>query len=130
MGFGIPAAVAASLRAPDRTVICFVGDGGFLMTGSELAVALERRLPIKVILSENGMYGSIRIHQDRDYPGRAVGTSFVNPDLELIGKAYGCAVTRVSTHADLKRIPELIRAPGPQFVVVKTSNRSPSFEAG
>ena len=123
MGFGIPAAVAAALRAPDRTVICFVGDGGFLMTGSELAVALERRLPIKVILSENGMYGSIRIHQDRHYPGRAVGTSFVNPDLELIGKAYGCAVTRVSSRADLERIPELIRAPGAQFIVVDTSRR-------
>jgi acetolactate synthase-1/2/3 large subunit len=124
MGFGVPAAVAAALRAPDRTVICFVGDGGFLMTGSELAVALERKLPIKIILSENGMYGSIRIHQDRQYPGRAVGTSFVNPDLELIGKAYGCAVTRVSSRADLERIPELIRAPGPQFIVVKTSPRA------
>jgi acetolactate synthase-1/2/3 large subunit len=121
MGFGIPAAVAAGLRAPGRTVICFVGDGSFLMTGSELAVALERRLPLKIILSENGMYGSIRIHQERAYPGRAVGTSFINPDLELIGKAYGCSVTHISSRDDLKRIPELIRAPGPQFIVVDSS---------
>jgi len=121
MGFGIPAAVAAGLREPHRTVVCFVGDGGFLMTGSELAVALERKLPIKVILSENGMYGSIRIHQEREHPGRSVGTSFVNPDLELIGRAYGCAVTRVSTHAGLSRVPDLIRSSEPQFIVVDTS---------
>jgi acetolactate synthase I/II/III large subunit len=121
MGFGIPAAVAASLREPDRTVVCFVGDGSFLMTGSELAVALERKLPIKVILSENKMYGSIRIHQEHRYPGRSVGTSFVNPDLDLIGRAYGCAVTRISTHADLNCVPDLIRAPGPQFIVLDTS---------
>ena len=89
MGFGIPAAVAAALREPARPVICFVGDGGFLMTGSELAVAKERRLPLKVILSENGIYASIRIQQERDYPGRVVGTSFTNPDFELIGRAYG-----------------------------------------
>jgi acetolactate synthase I/II/III large subunit len=121
MGFGVPAAVAAGLREPDRTVICFVGDGGFLMTGSELAVALERKLPLKIILSENGIYGSIRIHQERNYPGRTVGTSFVNPDLDDIGKAYGCAVTRISTRDQLDRIPSLLHAPGPQFIVVDTS---------
>jgi acetolactate synthase-1/2/3 large subunit len=121
MGFGVPAAVAAGLREPGRTVVCFVGDGGFLMTGSELAVALGRRLPIKVILSENRTYGSIRIQQERNYPGRSVGTTFVNPDLELIGTAYGANVTRISTRAGLGRLPDLIRAPGPQFVVVETS---------
>lgn len=121
MGFGVPAAVAAGLREPHRTVVCFVGDGGFLMTGSELAVALERKLSLKVIVSENNIYGSIRIHQERGYPGRIVGTSFVNPDLELIGKAYGCAVTRISTRAEVNRIPDLLRAPGPQFIVVDTS---------
>jgi acetolactate synthase-1/2/3 large subunit len=121
MGFGIPAAVAAGLRQPDRLIVCFVGDGGLLMTGGELAVALERKLPLKIIVSENGSYGSIRIHQERDYPGRTVGTSFVNPDLELIGKAYGCAVTRIADKAHLDRIPDLLRAPGPQFIVVDTS---------
>jgi len=121
MGFGVPAAVAAGLREPGRTVICFVGDGGFLMTGSELTVAFERKLPLKIILSENGIYGSIRIHQERNYPGRTVGTSFVNPDLDDIGKAYGCAVTRISTRDQLDHIPRLLRAPGPQFIVVDTS---------
>jgi acetolactate synthase-1/2/3 large subunit len=78
-------------------------------------------LPLKIILSENGIYGSIRIHQERNYPGRTVGTSFVNPDLDDIGKAYGCAVTRISTRDQLDHIPRLLRVPGPQFIVVDTS---------
>jgi acetolactate synthase-1/2/3 large subunit len=121
MGFGVPAAVAAALREPSRPVICFVGDGGFLMTGNELAVAKERGLPLKVILSENGIYASIRIQQERDYPGRVVGTSFTNPDFELIGRAFGFEVARLSDEADLERLPDLLAAPGPQFIVVDTS---------
>lgn len=121
MGFGVPAAVAAALREPTRPVICFVGDGGLLMTGSELAVALERRLPLKVIVSENRSYGSIRIQQERDYPGRVVGTSFTNPDLALLGQAYGCTVTRIGSEAELDRIPDILVAPGPHLVLVETS---------
>ena len=121
MGFGIPAAVAAALREPGRDVICFVGDGGFLMTGSELAVAMERNLPLKVIVSENGIYGSIRIHQERNYPGRHTGTGFVNPDFELIGRAFGCSVTRISRASQLPQLTEALRTPGPQFIIVNTS---------
>lgn len=121
MGYGVPAAVAAALRAPQRPVICFVGDGGFLMTGSELAVAAERRLALKVIVAENHSYASIRIHQERDYPGRTVGTSLHNPRLDLIGEAYGFAVTRVRAGSDIGRILDAVAAPGPQFVVVETS---------
>jgi acetolactate synthase-1/2/3 large subunit len=121
MGFGVPAAVAAALREPQRPVICFVGDGGFLMTGNELAVAIERKLPLKVILSENGIYGSIRIHQERDYPGRTTGTSFTNPDFELIGRAFGFNVTRLRTVADLTMLPGILAKPGPEFVIVDTS---------
>jgi acetolactate synthase-1/2/3 large subunit len=121
MGFGVPSAVAAALREPERTVICLVGDGGFLMTGNELAVAKERRLSIKVILSENGSYGSIRIHQERDYPGRTVGTSFVNPDFDLIGRAFGMTVTRIRSEAELAQLPALLAAPGSAFIVVETS---------
>jgi acetolactate synthase-1/2/3 large subunit len=127
MGFGVPAAVAAGLREPSRLVVCFVGDGGILMTGSELAVALERKLPLKIIVSENGAYGSIRIHQQVKYPGRSIGTNFVNPDLDLIGKAYGCAVTRISRREQLPLIPTLIHAPGPQFLVVETRVQAPSM---
>ncbi len=121
MGFGVPAAVAAALRAPGRPVICLVGDGGFLMTGNELAVAMERQLSIKVILSENGSYGSIRLHQERDYPGRTVGTSFANPDFDLIGRAFGMTVTRLRREDELERLPVLLSAPGSAMIVVETS---------
>ena len=121
MGFGVPAAVAAALRCPSRAVVCFVGDGGLLMTGGELAVAAERRLPLKVIVSENGIYGSIRIHQEAQYPGRTVGTSFTNPDLDLMGRAYGFDVSRLRETRDLDRLPDILARPGPQFVVVETS---------
>lgn len=121
MGYGVPAAVAAALREPGRPVVCFVGDGGFLMTGNELAVASERRLPLKVIVSDNSSYGSIRIHQERDYAGRAVGTTLHNPRLDLIGEAFGFMVTTIGREAEVPRIGEILKAPGPQFVVVKTS---------
>lgn len=124
MGFGIPAAVAAGLRAPGRPVICLVGDGGLLMTGGELAVALERRLPLKVVVSENGSYGSIRLHQERQYPGRVSGTSFTNPDLELLGRAYGFAVSRIRTAGEVAGIAALLAAPGPQFIIVNSSLRA------
>ena len=121
MGFGVPAAVAAALRRPQSPVICLVGDGGFLMTGNELAVAIERRLPLKVILSENGIYGSIRIHQERHYPGHVSGTSFVNPDLALMGKAFGFTVTRIDQPDELGRLATALAAPGPQLVIVRSS---------
>jgi acetolactate synthase I/II/III large subunit len=121
MGFGVPAAVAAGLREPERPIICFVGDGGFLMTGNELAVAMERKLTLKVILSENRSYASIWIQQERDYPGRPVGTMFANPDLALIGRAFGFEVTRIASRGELQALPAIIARPGPQFVIVKTS---------
>jgi acetolactate synthase-1/2/3 large subunit len=121
MGFGVPAAVAAALREPHRAVVCFVGDGGFLMTGSELATAIERKLPIKLFLSENRAYGSIRHHQERNYPGRVIGTSFANPNFDLIGRAYGGAVSHIRQVEDVKEIPALLAAPGLQFIVVNTS---------
>jgi acetolactate synthase-1/2/3 large subunit len=121
MGFGVPAAVAAAVREPDRQVICLVGDGGFLMTGSELALACQRPLNIKVIVSDNGVYGSIRLHQERAYPGRTIGTSFANPDLALIGRAFGFPVTRLTTPGQLAALADILRQPGPAFVVVDTS---------
>jgi acetolactate synthase I/II/III large subunit len=121
MGFGIPAAVAAGLREPGRPVIAFVGDGGFLMTGSELSVAMERKLPLKVILSENRSYASIWIQQERDYPGRAVATTFANPDLAMIGAAYGFEVTHILSREELAALPAILSRPGAQFVIVETS---------
>jgi acetolactate synthase I/II/III large subunit len=121
MGFGIPAAVAASLREPGRPVIAFVGDGGFLMTGSELAVAMERKLPLKVIVSENRSYASIWIQQEREYPGRPVATTFTNPDLAMIGAAYGFEVTHILARDELGALPAILARPGPQFIIVETS---------
>ena len=124
MGFGVPAAVAAALREPGRTVICVVGDGSFLMSASELAVASEHRLPLKVIVSENCAYGSIRVNQERRYPGRTVGTGFWNPDLELIGRAFGFNVTRIERAEDLNALPRILTSSDPEFVVVNTSIKS------
>ena len=121
MGYGMPAAVAAALRHPGRTVICAVGDGGFLMTGSELAVAAARRAPLKVLLSENGSYASIRIHQERAHPGRTSGTDLVNPDLAMMGAAYGYPVMVVREEAEIPALLDALVAPGPLFAVVHTS---------
>lgn len=121
MGFGVPAAVAAALRHRDRTVVCMVGDGGFLMTGNELAVAIERHLALKVIVSVNGSYGSIRVNQEREFPGLVIGTGLVNPDFTLIGRAFGYPVRTIRSQADLSALPAWIAEPGPTFIVVDTS---------
>jgi len=91
------------------------------MTGNELAVAMERKLPLKVILSENRGYASIWIQQERDYPGRTVGTMFANPDFALIGRAFGFEVTRIAKREELEALPGIIARPSPQFVIVETS---------
>ncbi len=124
MGYGIPAAVAAALRHPGRPVICAVGDGGFLMTGSELAVAAARRAPLKILLSENGSYASIRIHQERAHPGRVSGTDLANPDLSMIGAAYGYPVMTVREESQLPALIDALVAPGPLFAVVHSSLRA------
>ncbi len=89
MGYGVPAAVAVKLVHPERTVVCFAGDGDFLMTGQELATAVQYSLPFVVLLVNNGMYGTIRMHQERQYPGRVVGTELVNPDFAAYAEAFG-----------------------------------------
>ena len=89
MGYGTPAAIAAKLVHPERTVVCFAGDGCFLMTGQELATAAQYQLPVIWIVVNNGMYGTIRMHQERDYPSRVVGTELRNPDFAALARAYG-----------------------------------------
>ena len=89
MGYGVPAAVAAKLVHPDRLVVGFCGDGGFMMTGQELATAmLEGTGPI-ILVFNNAMYGTIRMHQERRFPGRVVGTALKNPDFLALARAYG-----------------------------------------
>ncbi|WP_265570179.1 thiamine pyrophosphate-binding protein [Sphingomicrobium nitratireducens] len=99
MGYGLPAAVAASLRFADRPVVCVAGDGDFLMNGQELATAASRNADLLVILVDNGNYGTIRMHQERDYPDRVSGTQLGdgNPDFVKFAEAFGGWGTRVET---------------------------------
>jgi acetolactate synthase-1/2/3 large subunit len=90
MGYGLPAAVAAKLVHPERTVVCIAGDGDFLMSVPELATAVQHGAPIVVLVFDNGMYGTIRMHQERHYPGRVSGTELVNPDFVGLAEAFGC----------------------------------------
>ncbi|MEO7602816.1 MAG: thiamine pyrophosphate-binding protein [Sphingomicrobium sp.] len=89
MGYGLPAAVAASLRFRDRPVVCVAGDGDFLMNGQELATAAQYDADLLVILVDNGSYGTIRMHQERDYPTRVSGTGLANPDFSALMRAFG-----------------------------------------
>src|SRR2546430_9876761 len=89
MGYGIPAAIAAKVVHPDRTVVCVSGDGDFQMSGHELAAAVQEKLPIVVLVVNNGMYGTIRMHQERQFPGPVVGTDLVNPDFVAYAQAFG-----------------------------------------
>ncbi|MCW6509898.1 thiamine pyrophosphate-binding protein [Lichenifustis flavocetrariae] len=89
MGYGLPAAVAAKRVAPERCVVCFAGDGCFLMNGQEFATAVQYRLNIIVVVVDNSMYGTIRMHQERTYPGRVSGTDLHNPDFAAYARAFG-----------------------------------------
>jgi acetolactate synthase-1/2/3 large subunit len=89
MGCGLPAAIAAKLAAPERTVVAVTGDGDFLMTGQELATAAQYGAPVIALVVNNGMYGTIRMHQEREYPGRISGTELKNPDFAAYARAFG-----------------------------------------
>src|SRR5271165_936943 len=100
MGYGVPAAVAAKLVHPERLVVGFCGDGGFMMTGQELATSmLEGTGPI-ILVVNNSMYGTIRMHQERRFPGRVVGTALRNPDFIALARAYGVFGASITRTAD------------------------------
>ncbi|CAM4341954.1 thiamine pyrophosphate-binding protein [Bordetella pseudohinzii] len=100
MGYGLPAAVGAKRVWPDKTVVCFAGDGCFLMHGQEFATAVQYDLPIIVVLVDNGMYGTIRMHQEKHYPGRISATQLKNPDFADYARAFGGHGERVETSAE------------------------------
>ncbi|MGH6759981.1 MAG: thiamine pyrophosphate-binding protein [Phyllobacterium sp.] len=100
MGYGLPAAVAAKQLHPDRPVICFAGDGCFLMNGQDFATAVKYDLPIIVVVVNNTIYGTIRMHQEREYPGRVSATSLTNPDFAMLARAYGGHGETVETTED------------------------------
>jgi acetolactate synthase-1/2/3 large subunit len=100
MGYGFPAAVGLKTLYPERTVVCFAGDGDFLMTGQDFATAVQYNLPVIVVLADNGIYGTIRMHQERDYPGRVIATALKNPDFVAYALAFGGYGTVVEKTAD------------------------------
>jgi acetolactate synthase-1/2/3 large subunit len=89
MGYGVPAAVMAKRQFPNRPVVAFAGDGDFLMNGQEFATAVQYDIPVIVLILDNGMYGTIRMHQEREYPGRVSATQLKNPDFAALARSYG-----------------------------------------
>ncbi len=102
MGYGVPAAVAAALRHPERTVVALAGDGDFLMNGQELATAVQYGCDLLVVLVDNSAYGTIRMHQEREFPARVSGTTLHNPDFAALATAYGGWSARVETTAQFE----------------------------
>jgi acetolactate synthase-1/2/3 large subunit len=100
MGYGLPAAVAMARLYPGRSVVCMTGDGDFLMTGQDFATAVQYNLPVIVVLADNGLYGTIRMHQEREYPGRVVATALRNPDFAAYALAFGGYGALVEKTAD------------------------------
>jgi acetolactate synthase-1/2/3 large subunit len=108
MGYGLPAAIAAKLEHPGRAVVCFAGDGCFQMTGNEISTAVQHGANVVVVVANNGIYGTIRMHQERHYPGRVSGTNLVNPDFAALARAHGGHGERVERTEDFA--PALGRA--------------------
>ncbi|HEX4598241.1 MAG TPA: thiamine pyrophosphate-binding protein [Burkholderiaceae bacterium] len=99
MGYGVPAAIGAKIAAPERTVVCVTGDGDLMMTVQELATAAQYHAGVIFLVLNNSMYGTIRLHQERRFPGRVSGTGLVNPDFPLLAKSFGGLGLRVADTA-------------------------------
>ncbi|MHC8508338.1 MAG: thiamine pyrophosphate-dependent enzyme [Rhodospirillales bacterium] len=128
MGYGLPAAVAAALRTPEREVVCLAGDGCFQMTSAEFGTAAERGLKIIVLVCDNAAYGTIRMHQERAYPGRVSATNLVNPDFARWAQSYGAHAATVEDDKDFAAAfaaaREVVRAkPGPALLHLKLDVR-------
>lgn len=120
MGYGLPAAIAAQLAHPQTPVVCFAGDGCFLMSGVELATAVRYKLPIVIVVINNESYGSIRMHQDRRYPGRDFATDLVNPDFITFAKSFGAHGELVRTTTDFRSAFErALKAELPTLIEVR-----------
>ena len=100
MGYGAPAAIAASIVNPARVALGFMGDGGFMMTGQEMATAMHHKARPILVVCNNGMYGTIRMHQQRHYPGRVMATDLTNPDFTALAQAYGFEAIKVAATGD------------------------------
>lgn len=120
MGYGLPAAIAAKVTHPERPVVAFAGDGCFQMTGAELATAVQYALPIVVIVADNAMHGTIRMHQERRYPGRVMATSLVNPDFAALARSHGAHGVTVSRTDEFEAVfRHALAADGPTLIHLK-----------
>ncbi|MGI9482538.1 MAG: thiamine pyrophosphate-binding protein [Hyphomicrobiales bacterium] len=117
MGYSVPAAIAAKLEHPDRDVVCFAGDGCFMMHGQELATAVQYGANFVTIISNNGMYGTIRLHQERAYPGRVSGTMLQNPDFVALAEAYGAFGVRVEKTEEFPAVFEKALSAGKPAII-------------
>jgi acetolactate synthase-1/2/3 large subunit len=121
MGYGLPAAIAAKFAHPTRPVVNFQGDGCFLMTGQELATAVQYALPIVTIVANNNAYGTIRMHQEREYPSRVIGTTLVNPDFAAYARSFGAEGFTVTETRDFApAFAEALEARKPAVIELKT----------
>ena len=120
MGYGVPAAVAAKLVHPDRLVVGFCGDGGFMMTGQEIATSMLEGVGPIILVFNNAMYGTIRMHQERRFPGRVVGTALKNPDFLGIARAYGIfGASVLRTEEFAPAFEEAAAGKGPAIIELK-----------
>ena len=117
MGYGLPAALAMQTLYRDRLVVCVAGDGDFLMTGQDFATAVQYKLPVIVLLADNGIYGTIRMHQERDYPGRVIATDLRNPDFVAYALAFGGYGAVVEKSADFPAAFAAARASGKPSII-------------
>ncbi len=117
MGYGLPAAVGAKIAMPERTVVAFCGDGDFLMNGQEFATAIQYGAPIIALVVNNGMYGTIRMHQEREYPERVSGTELWNPDFAAYARAFGGHGETVETTEQFAPAFERARASGKPAII-------------
>jgi len=130
MGYGVPAAIAAKLRHPDRQVVAFAGDGCFLMYPQELATAVQHEAAVVILIANNGKYGTIRMHQERRFPGRVVATDLLNPDFVALAQSFGAFGERVETTAQFPAAFARARASGrPALLDLRTdpAQSTPSF---
>ena len=121
MGYGLPAAIAAKLRFPNSPVICFAGDGCLQMTIQELGTAMQFNVHIIVLVIDNGMYGTIRMHQEKQFPNRVSATSLKNPDFKAVAEAYGYFSGTVTTNENFESLfLQALRAEKPALLHIKT----------
>jgi acetolactate synthase-1/2/3 large subunit len=117
MGYGVPAAIAAKIAQPGRAVLAFAGDGDFLMNGQELATAVHYGAAVKIFVVNNGMYGTIRMHQEREYPTRVWGTALTNPDFAAFARAFGLHAETVRRTAEFApAFARCMEHPGPTLM--------------